>query len=50
MTRRSFLGTGAALGAALWLPGCGQSGGGAAGELTFWNGFTGGDAPTDARR
>jgi multiple sugar transport system substrate-binding protein len=34
---------GAAAYAALFLPGCGGSDGD---ELTFWNGFTGGDAPT----
>jgi multiple sugar transport system substrate-binding protein len=43
-SRREFLAAGAATCAALWLPGCGS--GGDAGELTFWNGFTGGDAPT----
>jgi len=44
LSRREFLAAGAATCAALWLPGCGS--GGDADELTFWNGFTGGDAPT----
>ena len=35
---------GAAAYGALFLPGCGSSGD--SDELTFWNGFTGGDAPT----
>jgi multiple sugar transport system substrate-binding protein len=44
LSRREFLAAGAATCAAFWLPGCGSGGDGD--ELTFWNGFTGGDAPT----
>src|ERR671917_177975 len=43
LTRQEFLAAGAGACAALLLPGCGS--GGDADELTFWNGFTGGDAP-----
>jgi multiple sugar transport system substrate-binding protein len=43
MTRREILVAGAGVYAALSLGGCGGSGDD---ELTFWNGFTGGDAPT----
>jgi multiple sugar transport system substrate-binding protein len=43
VTRQQFLIAGAGAYAALFLPGCG---GGNEDELTFWNGFTGGDAPT----
>ena len=44
MTRQELLVAGAAAYGALFLPGCGSSGD--SDELTFWNGFTGGDAPT----
>ena len=43
LTRQELLAAGAGACAALFLPGCGS--GGEADELTFWNGFTGGDAP-----
>jgi multiple sugar transport system substrate-binding protein len=43
ITRQQFLIAGAGAYAALLLPGCGGPG---EDELTFWNGFTGGDAPT----
>src|SRR4051812_7595388 len=44
MTRQELLLAGAAAYGALFLPGCGSSGD--SDELTFGNGFTGGDAPT----
>jgi multiple sugar transport system substrate-binding protein len=45
LTRQELLVAGAGAYAALLLGGCG-SGGGDDGEISFWNGFTGGDGPT----
>ena len=55
VTRRDFLALATGLGAAAGLAACGGGGGGSTGtgesytgrkvELTFWNGFTGGDGP-----
>jgi multiple sugar transport system substrate-binding protein len=45
LTRQELLIAGAGAYASLLFAGCGGSGGGSQ-ELAFWNGFTGGDAPT----
>ena len=46
MTRQQFLRVGAGAAAGLLLGACGSNGGGAGTtNLTFWNGFTGGDGP-----
>lgn len=45
VTRQQFLVASAGAATGLLLSGCGSSGDGATTNLTFWNGFTGGDGP-----